>query len=151
LKITSEESKAVAEEATAQMEKYCAAGLPWLHLDSHHHSHTDWSIARVVMPIARKMGFKSVRRARDLGVGMGLFNRIYKAFINRYLGRTIGFESHRFGSYRDVVGCVASLPQQVTVEMMVHPMYKAAGQLDMAGNLLDTDHPLEDVRKLNAV
>ena len=147
LKVTAEESEAVAEEATAQMEKYCAAGLPWMHLDSHHHSHTDWSIARVVMPIARKMGFKSVRRARDLGAGMGLFNRVYKAFINRYFGRMIGFESQRFGSYRDVVGCVASLPQQVTVEMMVHPMYKMAGQLDMAGKLLDTDHPLKDVEK----
>ncbi len=145
LKISPEESRAVAEEATAQMEKYRAAGLPWMHLDSHHHTHTDWSIARVVMPIARKMGFKSVRRARDLGSGMGLFNRLYKTFINRYLGRTIGFEAQRFGSYRDVVGCAASLPQHLTVEMMVHPMYKAVGQLDMAGDLLDTDHPLKDV------
>ncbi len=149
LKVTAEESEAVAEEATAQMEKYCAAGLPWMHLDSHHHSHTNWSIARVVMPIARKMGFKSVRRARDLGAGMGLFNRVYKAFINRYLGHTIGFDAQRFGSYRDVVGCAASLPQQVTVEMMVHPMYKVAGQLDMAGELLDTDHPLKDLAIIN--
>ncbi len=47
----------------------------------------------------------------------------------------------------DVVGSAASLPQQVTVEMMVHPMYKLAGQLDMAGELLDTDHPLEDIRQ----
>lgn len=148
LKISTEESKAVAEEATAQMEKYCAAGLPWMHLDSHHHSHTDWSIARVVMPIARKMGFKSVRRARDLGSGMGVFNRVYKAFINRYLGRTIGFETLRFGSYRDVVGCQSSLSEQTTIEMMVHPMYKVDGQLDMAGELLDTDHPLKDVRMI---
>lgn len=150
LKITSEESRAVAEEATAQMEKYCAAGLPWMHLDSHHHSHTDWSIARVVMPIAKKMGFKSVRRARDLGSGMGVFNRVYKAFINRYLGRTIGFETQRFGSYRDVVGCAASLPKRVPVEMMVHPMYKVGNRLDLAGELLDTDHPMEDVGLLNA-
>ena len=82
---------------------------------------------------------------------MGLFNRVYKTFINRYLGCTIGFESQRFGSYRDVVGCQSSLPKQTTVETMVHPMYKVAGQLDMAGELLDTDHPLEDVRKLNAI
>ncbi len=148
LKITSEESKAVVEEATAQMEKYCAAGLPWMHLDSHHHSHTDWSIARVVMPIARKMGFKSVRRARDIGSGMSLFNRVYKAFINRYLGRTVGFESDRFGSYRDVTMCLSSLPKHLTVEVMVHPMYKMAGQLNMAGELLDTDHPLEDIRRM---
>lgn len=148
LKISTEESRAVAEEATAQMEKYCAAGLPWMHLDSHHHSHTDWSIARVVMPIAKKMGFKSVRRARDLGSGMGLFNRVYKVFINRYLGRTIGFESNRFGSYRDVAACLSSLPRHQTVEMMVHPMYKVDGRLDLAGELLDTDHPMEDIRTL---
>ena len=151
LKVTSEESKAVAEEATAQMEKYCAAGLPWMHLDSHHHSHTDWSIARVVMPIARKMGFKSVRRARDLGSGMGLFNRVYKTFINRYLGRAIGFETQRFGSYRDIVACLPSLPQQATVEMMVHPMYKVGDNLDLAGDLQDTDHPLEDVSRFKVV
>lgn len=150
LKISPEESRAVAEEATAQMEKYCAMGLPWMHLDSHHHTHTDWSIARVVMPIAKKMGFKSVRRARDLGSGMGLFNRVYKTFINRYLGRTIGFEVQRFGSYRDVVGSLSSLSKHLAVEMMVHPMYKVAGQLDMAGDLLDTDHPLKDVGMMKA-
>ena len=150
LKISPEEGRAVAEEATAQMEKYRVAELPWMHLDSHHHSHTDWSIARVVMPIARKMGFKTIRRARDIGAGMGLFNRVYKTFINRYLGRTIGFEAQRFGSYRDVVGCAASLPQQVTVEMMVHPMYKVGDQLDLAGDLLDTDHPLKDVIDINS-
>ena len=141
----------MAEEATAQMEKYCAAELPWMHLDSHHHAHTDWSIARVVMPIARKMGFKSVRRARDLGSGMGLFNRVYKTFINRYLGHTIGFETQRFGSYRDIVACLSSLSKQETVEMMVHPMYKVGDRLDLSGNLLDTEHPLEEVLNLRAV
>ena len=30
--------------------------------------------------------------------------------------------------------------------MMVHLMYKLAGQLDKAGELLDTDHPMEDIR-----
>ena len=49
---------------------------------------------------------------------------------------------------RDVVGCAASLPQQVTVEMMVHPMYKLGDRLDLAGDLLDTDHPMEDVIRL---
>ena len=44
-----------------------------------------------------------------------------------------------------MAGCVPSLPQQMTVEMMVHPMYKVADQLDMAGDLLDTNHPMEDV------
>ena len=116
-----------------------------MHLDSHHHSHTDWSIARVVMPIARKMGFKSIRRARDLGSGMSLFNRVYTAFINRYLGHTIGFESDRFGSYHDVAVCLLSLPVHLKVEMMVHPMYKVGNQLDLSGELLDTDHPLKDV------
>lgn len=148
LKISPEESRAVAEEATAQMEMYCAEKLPWMHLDSHHHTHTDWSIAQVVMPIAKKMGFKSVRRARDLGSGMGLFNRAYKTFINRYLGRMIGFESQRFGSYRDVLACLPSVPKQATVEMMVHPMYKIGNRLDLAGDLLDTNHPLEDVGTL---
>ena len=148
LKISLEESRAVAEETTAQMEKFRAAGLSWMHLDSHHHSHTDWSIARVVMPIARKMGFKSVRRARDLGSGMSLFNRIYKVFINRYLKNSIGLASDRFGSYLDVIGFLSTMANQETVEMMVHPMYKAGNHFNMAGELLDTDHPMEDVVRL---
>ena len=28
--------------------------------------------------------------------------------------------------------------------MMVHPMYKFCDRLDLAGDLLDTNHPLED-------
>ena len=33
-------------------------------------------------------------------------------------------------------------------QMMVHPMYKVGDKLDLAGDLLDTNHPLEEVEPL---
>ncbi len=146
LSITKDESLAVAEEATAQMEKFCSKNLPWKHLDSHHHSHTDWSIARVVMPIAKKMGFTSVRRTRNLGAGMGVVNRVYKLFFDVYLKRQIGFEADFFGSYQDVVADKAKLKDCHVIEMMVHPMYKDGTELSMGGQFLDTNHPMQDIR-----
>ena len=148
LKITLEESRAVAEEATAQMEKYCAAGLPWMHLDSHHHSHTDWSVAQVIVPIAKKMGFASVRRTRNIGLGIGVLNRLYKIFLDAYLVRNIGVETAYFGSYCDVVADMQKLREDDEVEVMVHPMYKLGTELTLDGDLVDTDHPMKDLRTM---
>ena len=33
--------------------------------------------------------------------------------------------------------------------MMAHPMYKVGDRLDLAGDLLDTNHPLEDVIRIS--
>ena len=130
------------------MEKYCAAGLTWMHLDSHHHSHTDWSVAQVIVPIAKKMGFASVRRTRNIGLGIGVLNRLYKIFLDAYLVRNIGVETAYFGSYCDVVADMQKLREDDEVEVMVHPMYKLGTELTLDGDLVDTDHPMKDLRTM---
>ena len=135
----------MAEEATAQMEKYRAAGLPWMHLDSHHHSHTDLSIARIVLPIAKRFGFRSVRRSRNLGAGLTGLKRLYKRHINHYIGKWIPFNADYFCAFSDVVSSMASLRDACCVEVMTHPLYrdKFTGELSMSGTFMDHRTPIE--------
>ena len=135
--LSKEERAGVAEEAEAQMAKYIAAKLPLRHLDSHHHSHTDWSVARVVMPIAKCMGFKTVRRSRDMGIGFSLSKGCYKFFVNRLLGRYLRFATARFGSIDDLMSTLLKLEHDGLVEVMTHPLYRNGSQLTMDGTLMD--------------
>ena len=135
--LSKEERAGVAEEAEAQMAKYITAKLPLLHLDSHHHSHADWSIARVVMPIAKRMGFKTVRRSRDMGIGFSLSKGCYKFLVNRLLGRYLRFASSRFGSIDDLMSILGRLEHDCVVEVMTHPLYRIGSQLTMSGALMD--------------
>ena len=137
LHLATEERHAVAEEAEAQMAKYIAAKLPLLHMDSHHHSHTDWAVAQIVMPIAKRMGFKTVRRSRDMNVGCSIFKLAYKVLINRYLSHFLPLAANRFGSVDDFIRIKNQIVKVSTVEVMVHPLYRKGEELTMDGDLMD--------------
>ena len=139
------ECRAVAEEAEAQMTRYVKAGLPAMHLDSHHHAHTDFSIARVVFPIAKRLGFRSVRRSRNLGTGLTGLKRLYKWHINHYMGKWIPFNADYFGAFADFCSNLASLPDGCSVEVMTHPLYRdnVTGELSMSGKFMDHRTPIE--------
>ena len=143
-----EEQNAVAEEAEAQMAKYVAAKLPLFHLDSHHHSHADWSVAKVVMPIAKRMGFKTVRRSRDMNVGHSLAKMAYKTWINRCLSNFVPFAVDRFGCVDDFIQMADRMSAVSAVEIMLHPLYREGVELRMDGDLMDGNC---GARKISAI
>lgn len=137
--------RAVAAEARAQLEAYLNLGLPLMHLDSHHHVHTDPSIAGILLPIAREKGFRTVRISRNLPVSPSLVKRIYK---NRY--RKV---LHRFGfETSDWLGGLTELLQahdmSGVVEIMVHPLFYFPDMdfdceyADAKGELSDSKTPI---------
>ena len=149
LLLTSQERHAVAEEAEAQMKVYVATGFPLMHLDSHHHSHTDPSITRIVLPIAKRLGFRSVRLSRNIPrPGYGVTKKLYKTLFNHF-ARYQGFVCTRyFGSVEDFDNVITILPQDCTVELMVHPCFRKGRIFDMSGDLMDMYVPMtlvEDV------
>ena len=135
--------RAMATEVGAQLEQYEKLGLSQWHLDSHHHSHTDYSTWKVLGKMALSAGMKSVRISRNIFEegGTSLFNRIYKKFFNAKLKRSGMEVADYFGSFADFVASYDKLADKgdALVEIMVHPM------IDKAGNLVDTDHPMKDI------
>lgn len=135
------ERNAVAQEARAQMEKYLSVGFPLRHLDSHHHVHTDWSVARIVLPLARQMGFRTARLSSNVGQ-MSVGKRLYKKLFNTYLRKTVGATVDYFGAFGAVSSCVQKLPESARVEVMVHPLYGTLDNLTLDGSLTDSGLPI---------
>ena len=75
------ESIAIKKEIEAQFEKFCSYGDLMMKLDSHHHVHTDWSVYRILEPIALAHGFKAMRISATLH-RVGMVKELYKQFLN---------------------------------------------------------------------
>lgn len=69
---------AIKAEIEAQMQRYIELGCTLMHIDSHHHRHLDLSILILVIPLAKKYGFKSMRISRNVGSGLSGIKGILK-------------------------------------------------------------------------
>ena len=129
-------ARAVRAEAKAQGEKFLATKGVLMHLDSHHHVHTDYSIARILMPIAKQYGFFSVRRSRNMVRGYSLGMRVYKRVLNKMIPGGLG-GARLFGAYDDLREWY-SPGADFEAEVMVHPMYGSPQELFLDGPLTDS-------------
>lgn len=138
---------AIAAEAKAQIERYLDCGGTLMHLDSHHHSHTDFAVATTLLPLAKKYGFKSCRMSRTLTSGRsGAVKRLYKTLFNAYAGGLLPFRVDEFTDFADFPQFYRQLPANRRVEVMVHPLYRtAAGDLDLSGTYMDTRRPMSEL------
>ena len=126
------EREAVRKEIVAQMTRYLDAGFRLMHIDSHHHSHTDLSIVSIIVSMAEKLGFRSIRLSRNFCIN-GIVKRSYKILVNRCLARSHLKTCDYF------VGGVSSIENSIRTisagegvfELMVHPRY---GYTDVSGN-----------------
>ena len=64
------------------VERVLAAGIRPVHLDSHHHSHTEWAIAPLVCRLAREYNIQRIRLTRNMGHIPSRAKRIYKKLFN---------------------------------------------------------------------
>lgn len=131
------ERRAVQEEIEAQLTVYCQSGLCLFHLDSHHHVHTDLSIATLLLPLAKKAGFRTIRRSRNIGKGLTCIKRLYKYFINEKLKHSIRFNADYFCDFYDFENVMNSLADNCIVEIMTHPLYSLENRVDMRGTLTE--------------
>ena len=129
LRLTKEESNVMGKEIEAQLIKYVRYGLPDHHLDSHHHVHTNASVYKVLSPLIKKYGIRSVRLSRNMYDRMSFLKALYKKRYNRSLSRSGVFTTDYFGSFKDYSMCYDNLPENCLAEIMVHPMYDGYGKL----------------------
>ena len=139
--LTSQERKAVSEEVEAQFQRFMDCGLTPGHVDSHHHVHFNYSIASVVVPIARKYGFKTIRIGYNLYVPSRLV-RVYRELMNIYYRKRLGTRSRYFAGYNPVID-LSTL--SAATEIMVHPRYMKDGIECSGGELFDYDTKMDEV------
>lgn len=142
--MSSSARQAIVVEARAQMEKYLTYGLPLLHLDSHHHSHTDYVVAKNVLPMAKNLGFKSVRLSRNLGRSMGMVKKAYKRWFNAFV-KQLGFKCADYFCGFEPEELSRGKNSTAVVEMMTHPFFYKGKQANMMGELGDGCRPISSL------
>lgn len=133
------EKKAVEQEIEEQIKKFISLGFKPNHLDSHQHSHTNISIFFIILKLARKYDFHSIRLSRNIPVKeiTGL-KKIYKNFINKKIIKfndriNKNYSKQFFGSKED---CEKeniinnSKYKNISIEMMIHPTIKNGKIID---------------------
>lgn len=151
----------IKAELDAQITLFLELGFKSMHIDSHHHVHTNYPVYRAINELSAKYHYEYIRLSRNLYRGGSLFNGIYKAVYNRGIHRLADRHSACFGSYRDLMTyflldpdnrddrCreasdpMLKLYSDKDVEIMVHPMYGENGEL------MDTDIPMKEERCLD--
>lgn len=127
LHLSRNESAAVEMEIETQVRACLARGLKLLHLDSHHHVHTEWAIGSAAIRVARRYGILAIRLSRNCGPDISVSHRIYKSIYNGRL-RLCGLASTEFfGSASDVQTILGKT--SASIEVMVHPRCDANGVL----------------------
>lgn len=149
----------IKDELDAQMALFLELGFSNMHVDSHHHVHTNYPVYRAIKELGGRYSYDYIRLSRNLYRGGSLFNTVYKAVYNSGI-RRLASSSAYFGSYRDVMSYYSMDPDNPDdrrkeapdamkklcsdndVEIMVHPMYGGDGEL------MDTDIPMKEERCL---
>jgi predicted glycoside hydrolase/deacetylase ChbG (UPF0249 family) len=132
-RLGSTERNALARELRAQIARCRAAGFAVAHLDSHHHVHNEWAVGGVVIALARELGIRRVRVARNCGRGIGLVNRAYKRLFNVRLGRAGLAGTRYFGDIEDWLYLKAGGADDAALadfELMTHPVWAGGEVVD---------------------
>lgn len=138
-------SAAIGAEAHAQIQKYLDRGGRMMHLDSHHHVHTDFSVGRILLPIAKRYGFKTCRMSRNVPRQMSFSKKVYKYLYNRWARSIIPFNADYFTDFSGFEETYAKLPPNAAVEIMTHPLYRNRdGDIADEGIFMDYRRPIED-------
>ena len=121
-----------------QLKKFVAYRLGD-HLDSHHHVHTDWSIYRLLRPLAQKYRITTIRLSADLHK-VNIFKKVYKGVYNTLLRKDFASYDH----FCEIDEYSLNEARGIT-EVMVHP-------LTNEGVMYDSDKLFEEnIHKVFAI
>ena len=120
-----DEKEVLAEEIRAQIKRCRDSGLPLTHIDSHHHIHTEWAIASVLIDIAREQNIPYIRLSRNCKPNVNLLKLFYKNIFNMRLQYANLARTRYFGSLADYFFAVKKKGRVTTndsFEVMIHPI-----------------------------
>lgn len=110
------------QELDAQIRKLISAGISLHHIDSHHHKHTNWPVAKIVVKLAKKYGDVRIRVAGNVLYPSALHKQVYRSLLNRYF-RIHGNPENHISNFARLETFMASRPaiKGDTIELMTHP------------------------------
>ncbi len=126
-RLSSPDAQAVEEELNTQFDACVRRGIRPIHLDSHHHYHTEWAIGTIAIGVAQRQNIPRIRLSRNVGQGLGIAKQTYKTLYNSRLVRHGLARCRYFGSAQDVGPVLASL--RGGVEIGVHPQLNREGRI----------------------
>ena len=131
---TRKEALALKAEIRAQVLACEQRGIVPTHLDSHHHMHTEWGIAPIVIQAAKLHGIHAVRLALNCGMGRRGASKAHRNLAMAYRGvhntylRFHGLaKTAYFGDASDTAEVLQTT--YADVEVMVHPTLDECGRL----------------------
>lgn len=113
--------QAIRQELKAQIEKMLSAGIRPAHFDSHHHLHTHWPIARIIVSLAREYGIQNIRMAGNVLFPSAIPKRVYRYLLNNFLFQRRLQGEVKYFSYLDRFMKARPDMGSEIVELMVHP------------------------------
>lgn len=136
------ERQCCEEEIEAQMDKYISFGFTKMHIDSHHHIHVLPSILPLVISIAKKKGFQSMRLRFNLQ-SSNYFKKIFTGIINYFISRHFRTTDY----FCDSTYYLQKKPSLSSLEVMCHPDIYEDKMIDVIGKR-ENCH-FEDLYKLS--
>ena len=106
------------EEIVMQLKTFLDAGLTYRHIDSHHYVHLNNSILSILLPVAKELGFSSMRIA-EISSKDGFVKKLYKNAINQRIRKNFDATDFFF-SDTELVKHKLCLTGK-SIELMVHP------------------------------
>lgn len=113
----------ISRELDAQINKFVASGMPLNHIDSHHHLHNHFRIARVVVSLARKYGVARLRAAGNMCYPNVPHKRVYRFLINQYFRWKYPRTDAPYFTHLDRFFVTRPVIPKSAVELMTHPGY----------------------------
>ena len=114
--LTQKEKHAVQLEILAQLKKFCDYGGLMMRVDSHHHTHTDWAIYKILKSLAIELGFTSMRISADMHK-VSLGKELYKQLFNHDVRKHFLTTDHFDGIVPELIANASG-----ETEVMVHPL-----------------------------
>jgi predicted glycoside hydrolase/deacetylase ChbG (UPF0249 family) len=117
------EKEVLAEEMRAQIKRCRHYEIPITHIDSHHHIHTEWAVADVLIPIVREQNIPYIRIGRNTNPNVPWLKTCYKYIFNMKLHHAHMARTRYFGSLADYLYIVKKKGRRVrdSFEIMIHP------------------------------
>lgn len=121
-------SAELKRELEAQIQKFVSYHPQCMHVDSHGHSHTNWSVWKQCKPLFLQYGFDSSRVSRNLYiVRRKRLKEYYKDIYNKDLLSTGMKAADFFGNFTEMMQVLQEAPEMLegrSIELMCHPKYE---------------------------
>lgn len=110
------------QELDAQIQKLINSGIALHHIDSHHHKHTNWPVAKIVVRLAKKYGGVRIRVAGNVLYPSAFHKQVYRSLLNNYFKKHSNPQNHipNFARLEKFMAVNPSINGD-SIELMTHP------------------------------